>query len=364
MSESHLRLPRAFHLGDALAAVMDSIPALVFLKDANNQILYANHAVAEAMATTPEAMVGTASERWYPAEHAERYFADDLEVMRSGRPQLGIEEPKRTHSGEIRLQTDKFPVFDDADNPVGILVIARDTTHESQDPGQSARLATVGRLAAGVAHNVNNALTLLLGQIDVAEQALQSDDDPTAALELARNAIRKTTASTRKLMSIAQPHPVAPTWQAPNEILREVAALLGGALSNVELRVSLDNDVPPLCVDADGLLEVFVNLALNARDAMPEGGTLQFLSRLLPATASEPARVRLSVADTGTGIPEALRPTLFEPFVKGSGSHGHGLGLASARALVEDQGGELSFETQTGRGTTFHVTLPVPTEDG
>lgn len=348
-------LPPAIDLGDQITRALDSIPAYVYVKDASNRILYANRRVADSLGTTPEAMADTPSERWYP-DHAGLYLEDDLEVLETGRPKLGIVEPKRTPTGERRLETDKFPIFDRDGKPSGIFVIARDTTERErrrEELQRVTRLDAMGRLAGGLAHNLNNLLTVLLGAIESAGEDHEAGLDPRDNLRVAASAVSHASSLTRRMLALAGTHAGGRQPVDLNTLLDQAEGMVRAALPvNVECR--LERADQPACVSADPdlLHEVLLNLVLNARDAMPEGGVLS-----VSVSVSE-ASCCLTVSDTGHGIDPNAQEHLFEPFFSTRAGKGTGLGLAVSYGIVRQHDGEIAVCSEPGEGAEFAVSLP------
>lgn len=218
------------------------------------------------------------------------------------------------------------------------------------------RLATLGNMAAAVAHEIRNPLNA----VSMGLQRLRAEFHPTPAgdyerfIDLMRGEVTRLNTIIEEFLALARPVALAPRSVTVPELLRELVALIEGEAGARGVRVGVEAPatLPVLRADADRLRQVLLNLALNAIQAMPQGGTLGF------GAAAAGADVVLSVSDTGEGIPADLLPRLFEPYVTGR-TDGLGLGLAIARRLVEAHGGRIEAETEPGRGSRFRVTLPV-----
>lgn len=219
---------------------------------------------------------------------------------------------------------------------------------------QTQKLEAVGQLASGIAHDFNN---LLLGIRGFAELARSSLDPTTAAHRDIGEAIAasdRAATLTRQLLAFSRDQALVPTVVDPNAAVRDVAAFLEQVLSKeIQLDVELAPDLPSVEIDPGQLDQIILNLALNARDAMPGGG------RLLISTTRTHEGVLISVSDTGTGIEQQVLDRVFEPFfsTKDVGA-GSGLGLATVWAIVSRSGGRVEVETELGHGTCFHVHLP------
>jgi signal transduction histidine kinase/CheY-like chemotaxis protein len=235
---------------------------------------------------------------------------------------------------------------------------------------EAQKLEAIGQLAGGVAHDFNNLLVGILGYADL----LAEPDPPVAeAADGIRQAARRAAELTRQLLGLARRGKFTSAPVDVAELVREVARLLE---RTVDKRIALDVHAgrgPAVALGDPGQLhQVILNLAMNARDAMPEGGVLTLETtrvdlgveacRALPGLAPGP-HVRLRVVDTGTGIPETVRGRIFEPFftTKGLGK-GTGLGLAVVHGIVRNHAGAIAFEPRPGGGTCF--TLHLPAHDG
>lgn len=219
---------------------------------------------------------------------------------------------------------------------------------------QTQKLEAVGQLASGIAHDFNN---LLLGIRGFAELARSSLDPTTGAHKDIGEAIAasdRAAALTRQLLAFSRDQALVPAVIDPNAAVRDVVSFLEQVLSKeIRLDVELAQDLPGVEIDPGQFDQVILNLALNARDAMPDSG------RLLISTARTDEGVLISVSDTGTGIEQQVLDRVFEPFFStkevGAGS---GLGLATVWAIVSRSGGRVEVETELGHGTCFHVHLP------
>ena len=234
---------------------------------------------------------------------------------------------------------------------------------------QMQRLEAVGQLTSGVAHDFNNLLTVVLGNIEVMERSEPVRADPLAArrLETMRAAATRGANLTAQLLAFSRRQKLEARPVDLNQSVRGMEDLLRTTLgSGIALVQRLGTAVPPALVDATQLELVVLNLVINARDAMPAGGTLVIetaTARLGPPVRPEepPAAdyVMVAVTDTGTGMPDAVRARMFEPFftTKEVGK-GSGLGLAQVFGFAQQSGGGLVVETTEGAGTTVRVFLP------
>lgn len=239
---------------------------------------------------------------------------------------------------------------------------------------QAQKMESIGRLAGGVAHDFNNLLTVILGNASLVEVELPEGDPRLAELEQIKIAGERAERLTRQLLAFARKQVVEPKVVNVNDVvlgtLRMLRRLIG---EDIELVALPAPDLEHVLIDPNQLEQVLVNMAVNARDAMPAGGTLTIRTERVTITerearlqpdASAGTFVRLSVSDTGTGMDETTRLRVFEPFftTKEPGK-GTGLGLATCYGVVKQAGGHILVETVVGRGATFHVDLPLAPAD-
>lgn len=231
------------------------------------------------------------------------------------------------------------------------LLRARDELHHAR------QIEALGRLAAGVAHDFNNLLTIILGTADLLDRELATSSARHFVEDL-RSTARRAADLTGQLLAFARKQTVTPRLLRLDEALSGATRLLRRVLgASVELHLSLPADLWAVRADPAQLDQVLVNLAVNARDAMPGGGRLAIVGRNAAGRAGD--EVQLVVSDTGSGMAPDVLEHAFEPFftTKEPGA-GTGLGLATVRSVVEQLGGHVEAESAAGLGTTFTVSLP------
>ncbi|MEE9146529.1 MAG: ATP-binding protein [Candidatus Tectomicrobia bacterium] len=223
-----------------------------------------------------------------------------------------------------------------------------------QDLIQSEKLAAVGKLSAKIAHEVNNPLATIKLSIHLMNKQISSDDPHKENLDIIEEEIARIARIIRQLLDSSRPKTDVSTLQI-NEVVRKLMKFVEEDLNSggIESQLHLAAELPPIRMSLDQLKQVLLNLIKNARQAMPTGGTL------LLQTAQQHGGVSLSVADTGTGIPEKNLSSLFEPFFSTKEeSEGLGLGLAVSDSIIKSYGGSIEVESQLGKGTTFCIFLP------
>jgi two-component system NtrC family sensor kinase len=228
---------------------------------------------------------------------------------------------------------------------------------------ESEKLAAVGRMAAAVAHEVNNPLEAIKNAIYIVLSRTPEGDPNRRFLEIANRETTRVSDIIRQLFGFYRPTvDRAPT--EVNQVVREAIELLDKQLRQhrVAVQCALEPKLPPIQASADQLKQVFINLLLNARDAMSNGGTLYVTTRLSRETDTEflaGRYVLVQFRDTGEGIPEEALPHIFEPFFTTKGpTRGTGLGLWVSVGIVQGHGGQVKVQSRPGRGTTFTIALP------
>jgi PAS domain S-box-containing protein len=278
----------------------------------------------------------------------------------------------RTRHGDYRVgEFAATPQFHDG-RLVGLLGIARDITDRlslEQQFRQAQKMEAVGRLAAGVAHDFNNILTAITGYAQLLLEDLAPSDQHRGDVEEIRKAADRAAGLTRQLLAFSRQQILQPTVLDLNFLVSDTEAMLARLLGeDIRLAARLVPDLGAVQADRGQIEQVIMNLAVNARDAMPHGGTLTietaniemdelYAGEHVPALPG--SYVMLAVSDTGTGMSRDTQAHMFEPFftTKGKGK-GTGLGLATVYGIVKQSAGFIWVYTEPGHGTTFKVYLP------
>jgi two-component system cell cycle sensor histidine kinase/response regulator CckA len=223
---------------------------------------------------------------------------------------------------------------------------------------RAGRLEALGRMAAGIAHDVNNLLCVIRTNNELATEALEAGHVVRDDLAQIEQAVVSAADLTRRLLAFSGRQLVRAQVLDLNELVGNVARMLARTLE-AKARLVLDLSRGPAMVKMDpGQLEqVIANLAVNARDAMPRGGTIT-----ISTAATDGGEVCLAVRDTGVGIPPEILGDIFEPFFTTKGNHGTGLGLATVKEIVTRGGGRIGIQSQVGTGTQFEIHLPTSNE--
>jgi PAS domain S-box-containing protein len=356
-----------------LRQVIDLVPHFVFAKDADGRFLLVNQAVADAYGTTVESLRGrTDADFAKSAEEVRHFRADDLEVLKNGRPMLIPEETITDASGRERiLQTMKIPFTYSGTGAPALLGVSMDITDRKrleEQLLQAQKMEGLGRLAGGIAHDFNNLLTVVVGCAQLLEAPALSPEQ-RHHVDRIRDAAERAAALTHQLVTFARGQIMRPRAVDLNALVLDIEKLLRRVLGDdVTLLSRPAPDLEPVEVDPGQLEQVLLNLAVNARDAMPRGGRLVLATRNVPADdarrcggpyAPDSDCVELTVRDTGTGMDGKTLGRIFEPFFTTKpGGQGTGLGLATCYGIVKRVGGHIWAESTLGVGTVFHLLLP------
>ena len=351
--------------------LLEHLPHRILVKDRNSVVLFCNASYAKDVGLPPEQVIGKDAFAFYPSHLAEVYNADDQEVMTSGLTK-DMEEACLVDGETQWSHTVKVPYRDERGEVVGVLVVFEDITERKRledQYRQSQKLEAIGRLAGGVAHDFNNLLTGIMGYCELLLGDLEPGDTRRADIEEIQKAGTSAAALTRQLLAFSRKQIIEPTFLDLNVVVVGIEMLLARLIGE-DVKVVLDRRLGLGLVEADrGQIEqIVLNLAVNARDAMPAGGTLtietanvdldESYSRTHHSVKPGPYVV-LTVTDTGTGMTPQVRARLFEPFftTKEPGK-GTGLGLATVHGIVTQSGGSIDVSSEIGRGTSFMVYLP------
>jgi len=360
------------------ALIENSYDAITLVSD-DYRIVYDSASVERVTGYTPEERLGR--------NVAELLHPDDVPVI-AERFAYSLAHPDELLQVEYRyLHKDGEWHWGQAigvnrlgDPSVGAIVVNhRDVTEQhsmqtalrvSEDRLRHAqKLEAVGRLAGGVAHDFNNVLTAIFGYTDLLLEQVPPTDARRADVEEIRRSAERAAALTRQLLAFSRKQALQPRDLDLNEVISRLHQLLTRLVaSDIQIRLVLQPDLYRVRADSGQIEQVLMNLAANARDAMPEGGTVRIATENV--TIAEGAEVkpglapgdyvRLSVHDEGSGMSEQVRARAFEPFFTTKDEQkGTGLGLATVNGIVKESGGGIYVETsEAGQGTTFAVYLP------
>lgn len=357
-----------------LRMVFEAAEDWIFLKDASHAYTHVNPAMLRSLAAGPDRVVGRRSEDLFPSGEAECLDRLDAEALAG--ETVRREYELSLASGRRAFHLIEVPLRDAGGAVAGVCGIARDVTErrllESQ-LAQAQKMEAVGTLAGGVAHDFNNLLQAIQGYADLLlldAGRSPSDRDRIGQILKAADRARELTSQLLTFSRRSEPRRQSVDL---NEVVQQAWRLLGRTIPKmIEIRLELGAHLRPVLADPAQLERVIINLGVNARDAMPDGGVLVLATEnvsLDGTSSSLPPEVRpghyakVSVCDTGCGMDSDTAKRAFDPFftTKEQG-RGTGLGLAVAYGIVKEHEGHLLVRSGKGAGTTFSILLP--TEPG
>lgn len=384
LQETNPAAGREFELTSRLAAIVESSADAVIGKTLDGTITSWNGGAADMYGYSAGQMIGRNVSMLIPADRTGE-LAPILEQLVRGERVEHFETKRRREDGRIiDVSVSVSPIHDSSGAVIGASTVARDMTERNLaeadrhaialERHQSQRLRTLGHLASGIAHDFNNLLAAILSYAGfVAEE---SADRPAvrADAEQIQAAVQRAAKLTRQLLSFGRRESAETEVLDLNVIIADMRGLLSTSIlsasstGNTELRISPIAHLAAIVGDRGQMEQVLLNLAVNARDAMPQGGTLTIgtsvveldeeYARLHAGIIPGP-HVELAVSDTGTGMSPQVAARIFEPFFTTKAEDkGTGLGLATVNGIVTEAGGSTSVESEEGAGTTFRLHFP------
>ncbi len=380
MVTTELERRRAEELLRLLSRAVDQSPASIIITDMAGDIVYVNPKFTAVSGYAPDEVIGRNPRLLQSGKHDVTFYRGLWETIMAGREWRG-EIQNRRKDGDIFWEVAAISgVLAPSGEVTHFVAVKEDVTENrllQKKFEQAQKMDAVGRLAGGLAHDFNNVLTaihgharLVLDQLDASQPQRDDIEEIVMAADRAAGVIRQ-------LLHFSRRGGTSPEVVDLNDVVGGLKRMLRGLLSE-EVRLEVELCTHPCLVRADrGQMEqILINLAINARDAMPGGGALRIgLTRTDRAEASEPVEaagfgrsdeaasaesfVRITVTDTGTGMSPDVQQHVFEPFftTKETGK-GTGLGLATVYGMVQENGGWISFRSEEERGTTFTLHFP------
>jgi PAS domain S-box-containing protein len=356
----------------------DAVPEFIFTTDSQGRWDYCNQRWHDYTGLTVEQSLG---ELWTTALHHEdaaQAAAGWTDAVRTGTV-YEAEYRIRSGEGKYRWFLSRGLPMRDAHGAIlswfGICTDIDDFRRTREQLHQSLKMEAVGRLAGGVAHDFNNLLTVIIGYGEMLLQAAQRQGVPSCEAQQILHAAQRASELTRQLLTFSRQQIVQPSVVSLNSVVDEMEAMLRRLIGeDVLIRTVLDPELRPVRIDRGQMEQVIVNLAVNARDAMPGGGHLIIETAKVDLDqpyirdhlAAKPGRyAMLVVSDTGQGMDRETMSHIFEPFftTKGPG-RGTGLGLSTVYGIVKQGGGHVWTYSEPGHGTTFRIYLPAVREAG
>jgi PAS domain S-box-containing protein len=374
MTEQKLRDEAERQAKDTLAAVIDASPVGIICLAADRTVMVWSRAAEQIFGFMAAETIG----RPYPLVPAGREAEYDELFARAlaGETLRDVRVQRRRKDGSLVEISFDAAAMHDLNGVRGVAYALTDITERSlleQQLRQSQKMDAIGQLTGGVAHDFNNMLTVITGTIDILAEGVADKPELAAIAKLIGEAAERGAQLTSHLLAFARRQPLQPRKTDVRQVVTEAASLLRPTLGeHVETEWRLHEDTSPAMVDPSQLVTAILNLAVNARDAMTDGGKLTIetsnavLDEAYAGAHSEVragAYVMVAVSDTGPGIPSSIREKVFEPFftTKEVG-RGTGLGLSMVYGFVKQSGGHIKLYSEEGHGTTFKIYLPQAAE--
>ncbi|GAM11464.1 blue-light-activated protein [Geobacter sp. OR-1] len=360
-----------------LKNIVDNIPAIVFAKEAKElRYVIFNKAAEELLGYKRDGVLGRNDFDIFPAEQAAAFVQRDREVLARGKlVEIREETVKTSRGNDLILYTKKIPLFDDSGVAQYLLGISEDITERKQLEGQllqSQKMEAIGRLAGGIAHDFNNILMVIMGYADVLQRGEGLAPPQLESVRKIASASEKAAQLTGNLLTFSRKQVMKTRIANVKEIVQHIQEFVGRIIGeDIQLRTIFTPHDLLVDVDSGQIEQVLLNLATNARDAMPKGGVLTIETGMQEVDAAllrsinwaAPGRYAcIAVSDTGVGMDEKTRQKIFEPFftTKEPGK-GTGLGMAIVYGILKQHKGFVNIYSEPGIGTTFKLYLPLAT---
>jgi PAS domain S-box-containing protein len=356
-----------------LSTVLESATNAVMITDAEGYISWVNSAFTALTGYELSEVVGQTPRFLKSGKHDEKFYAEMWETISRGVPWQGRVVNRRKDGTLYTEEMVICPVRGVYGETSSFVCMKRDITLEvdlTRQLHQAQRLEAVGRLAGGIAHDFNNILTVISGNADLALADLERDDPTSQMFQEIADASRRAASLTRQLLAFSRKQILQPRVLDLNELVRGTEKMLRRLIGeDVKISIRLQPDLGSVMADPGQMEQIVMNLAVNARDAMPRGGELLFETENTEIHETHAGiggvqihsgrYVKLTVTDTGEGMDEETVSRIFEPFFttkeKGRGT---GLGLATVYGIVKQSGGYIWVESELGKGTSFEITFP------
>ena len=354
-------------------AIIENVDDMIVILNSDGTRRYVSPAMSRILGyTREELLAGTASDLIHPADWpaARELLA---EVQNFPGAAVSGQARYRHKDGSWRIFDGTLTNLTDVPGVEGVVANLRDVTEHTaleSELRQAQKMESVGQLAGGIAHDFNNLLTVITGRTDFLRGAPNLDDEQQTDLAEITKAAERAAGLTHQLLAFSRKQLLQPRVLDLNRTLAEVEPMMRRLIGeDIEINIEPSPDLGSVSADPGQLQQILMNLALNARDAMPSGGSITFrtANQTLGGNGGAPNSTQvergeyvvLQVSDTGMGMDQATQARIFEPFftTKGQGK-GTGLGLSTVYGIVKQSGGSISVVSAPGAGTTFTVYFP------
>jgi PAS domain S-box-containing protein len=354
-----------------LQAVVEGTSDAVFVKDLEGKYLLFNDSAARAVGMSVEEVLGRDDTALFSPEDARTVMENDRAVVESNEVHI-VEEHLLSGGVQRVFHALKAPYRDEDGTVIGVVGVSRDITEHrklEEQLRQSQKMEAIGRLAGGVAHDFNNLLTIISGHAELLQSTFGASETDIESLDAIGEASARAAALTRQLLGFSRKTMLQPKVLDVNIVIEETSKMLRRLIGeDIHYTTVLAPRLNLVKVDPGQLNQMIMNLVVNARDAMPKGGSLTIETRNVELSGDYAdthldckagPHVMLAITDTGCGMSRDLAARIFEPFftTKEVGK-GTGLGLAMVFGIVQQSDGCIHVYSEPGRGSTFRIYLP------
>ncbi|MGQ9745760.1 MAG: PAS domain-containing hybrid sensor histidine kinase/response regulator, partial [Dissulfurimicrobium sp.] len=371
--------------------MLDNVPDMIWAKDIKKRYIFANKATCDFLgAVDTDEPIGKDDMFFMERSRAQRpdradwYTFGEIcqnsdEIVMQNRRKQRFDEFGNVRGKFLFLDVHKAPFFDENGELIGTVGAGRDVTREKalekerdeiqKKLLQAQKLEALGRIVGGIAHDLNNSLVPVLGYAEMGLKELGPDDRLYKHLSEIKIGAEKAVRIVKGLLAFSKKQAVTPTYLNINHLLRDLEPTLFKLMDNgITIQISAAPDLKPVLADKDLLDQVIMNLVINAKDAMPEGGTIRIETANVFKELQDDGRrddkplsyVMLAVIDTGCGMTEEVKEMIFEPFfTTKSIEKGVGLGLSMVYGVVKQHGGFIEVFSEPGKGSVFKLYFPV-----
>ncbi|RME67401.1 MAG: PAS domain S-box protein, partial [Nitrospirae bacterium] len=349
--------------------IIDTSFDCIIITDQKGRITYVNRAFEVLTGYKKEEILGKTPSVLKSGLHTKDFYSNLWRTILAGRPWRGELINARKDGSLYTVSTVIFPVSNERGEIENFVAVQRDITEEKKLYEQLLRaqkMEAIGTLAGGIAHDFKNLMTVILGYTEVMKDYIKPEDTLWRQVEIIEKTAQRGASLASKILSVTKKESLEMKVVDVNRIVRETLEILERSIpKEIEIKVSLEEDLPSVKADPSQLQQVLLNLAINAKEAMPEGGTLYIGTSSVGKEngASNGLRgegfVRITVEDTGRGIAKELQSRIFDPFFTTKKGSGTGLGLYIVHSIISAHNGYINLYSEPGKGTKFNIYIPV-----
>ncbi len=351
--------------------IIDSAFDIIIITDKKGTVTYVNKAFETLTGYTASEVIGKDLSLLKSDLQEDDVYEELWNTILSGNPWKGELINKKKNGDLFITSAVVFPIFSEDNEITNFVSIQRDITEEEKLYEQlliAQKMESIGTLAGGFAHDFNNILSIILGYAEILKDMVDLDSPLYKPVDIIQKSAERGASLASKILTIAKKGKTERKVVNLNRIVEDTLDILYRSIpKEIEIKIKLQKDLPPIKADPTQIQQVIMNLAINAKDAMPEGGVLSIeTSRawkefgVSKGITPENEFVRLTVSDTGRGIEKEMQTKIFDPFftTKERGA-GTGLGLYIVHTIVTNHGGYINLYSEPGRGTRFNIYFPV-----